>query len=160
MRVDAFAAKPALLGVLAASFLVGVFPGRACQYCRMAATDPEAAKMAAQLHAGGFPLDGTLSQFQPVAPSATLVGPPASGSVAMSASDLPVNSRLTSAKPMGTAVGNKPASPQLVTRVGADSSVAAPKPTARHWADVGLLGLLGAGGWFCWRTRRVSAPVA
>ncbi len=120
----------------------------ACQYCRMAATDPEAARMAAKLHAGGFPLDATINQFQPANPSAVMTAPPDPGSVTTSAADLPVLPRTPA--PVSTPVPARTAGTAVATK-------ATPKPVS--WADAGLFGLLAAGGWFYWRTRREGAPV-
>ena len=65
--------------------------GRACEYCRMAAEDPEAARLALAAHAssGAFPLQSTINQFKGDAPPAVLTAPPAASSVATSAADLP-----------------------------------------------------------------------
>ncbi len=119
----------------------------ACQYCRMAATDPEAARMAAMMHSGGFPLDATINQFQGVAPAAILTAPPASDRVVTSAADLPM--------PVRPVVP-----PPAPAKMAAPVAAAKPPPTPVRWADVGLLGLLASGSLFYWRTRRVSAPVA
>lgn len=160
-RVDLLS-KPLLLGLLAASFLAGAFPGQACQYCRLAATDPEAAKMAAKMHAGGFPLDATLNQFQPLAPAATLTAPPDPDNVVTRAADLPVTARVP-AVPKSAMLSTSPSATPALAKPVAPAGTAVitqanPAPVAR-WADAGLLGLLSVGGWFCWRTRRVSAPV-
>lgn len=131
----------------------------ACQYCRLAATDPEAARMAAMMHSGGFPLDATINRFQSANPSAVLMGPPTAGSVATSAADLPATPR-TAGTAVETSAKSVAASP--ITSRTAGTAVptlkAAPKPVT--WADAGLLGMLVIGGLFYWRTRREDAPVA
>ena len=125
---------------------------RACQYCRLAATDPEAARMAAQIHSGGFPLDATINQFQGIAPTSTLSAPPAPDSVVTNAIDLPVPTARLHTAPI-------PVPPALVQPVTTVPVIkAASKPV--RWSDAGLLGLATMGGLFCWCTRRVSTPVA
>ena len=127
----------------------------ACQYCRLAATDPEAARMAAQMHSGGFPLDATINQFQGMAPAATLTAPPAPDSVVTSVADLPP----TTLRPRTVAEPATTAIPREAKESKEVAPAATPKAPLR-WADVSLLGLAGAGGWFYWRTRRDSAPVS
>lgn len=107
------------------------------------------------MHSGGFPLDGTISQFQSAVPAAILTAPPAPDSVVTNPADLPpMPGRLHEAA--------IPVAPVMVpVRAAAVPEVAGRPPgTPLRWADVGLLGLVGMGGWFYWRTRRVSAPVA
>lgn len=130
---------------------LGAMSAQACQYCRLAATDPEAARLAAQMHSGGFPLDVTINQFQPAAPSATLAVPPAPATVATSAVDLP---RVSHPVTMLRQAAAGPVKTSLIV-----PAVRLGPAAASGWADAGLLGLLVLGAWFCWRTRRVSAPV-
>ena len=154
MRFDMIS-KPLFRGLLLALVLMGAKPsGRACQYCRMAATDPEAARMAAQIHGGGFPLDATINQFAGIAPAATLTAPPAPDSVATSAADLPVPAARRSLPPPPTLPVLK--APMLRAPVAVSTREAKTPPPIR-WSDAGLLGLAAAGGLFCWRTRRVAA---
>ncbi len=121
--------------------------GRACEYCRMAAEDPEAARLALAAHAssGAFPLQSTISQFKGDAPPAVLTAPPAASSVATSATDLPARLR----RPLA-------ASPTPKVSV-----VEVPPTAARSsaWANAGLLGVFGCLGFFGWRTRRTSGSV-
>ena len=83
--------KPLFSCLCAALLLMATGPAaRACQYCQLAAAgDPEAARLAAEIHGGSFPLDGITSRFAPAAPSANLSAPPPATSVATKASDLP-----------------------------------------------------------------------
>ena len=145
--------KPIFIGLFVASLLAStVMTGQACQYCRMAATDPEAARMAAQIHSGGFPLDATINQFQGITPPAILAAPPAPDSVVTNAADLPVSpARL-----------HPPAAPVAVaaTRVVAPTITPETPVTSARWSNAGLLGLMAAGGLFCWRTRRGFPPVS
>ena len=123
----------------------------ACQYCRMAATDPEAARMAAQIHSGGFPLDAALNQFQGIAPAAVLTAPPAPDSVAPSAADLPpVAARLHSVPVVASVVLKTAKAPVPMT-------TAPVLPAPVRWSDAGLVGLCAAGGLFYWRTRRPAS---
>ena len=144
--------KPFILCLLAAlAFQTSATVARACQYCALAANDPEMAKLAAEMHAktGGFPLDGAIGKFQPTAPAATLTVPPSMASVATQAADLATTTRL----------------PQAVThRLPPPAVASAPVVqmpakgnAANRWANGGLLGLLGLAGVFGWRTRRSAA---
>ena len=129
---------------------------RACQYCAMAANDPEMARLAAEMHAksGGFPLAAAVDQFQPPAASAVLAAPPAAASVATNAADLSATTRLPVAAarrvPPPVAPAAKPAPPAAATDTRA----------ANRWANGGLLGLLGLAGFFGWRTRRSPGAVS
>ena len=143
--------KTLLLGLFIAALGGTLVPGHACQYCRMAATDPEAARMAAQMHSGGFPLDATINQFQGIAPAAVLTAPPAPDSVVTDAADLPTAGRVHPSPPPSVAA--------VPVRAPAETGAKIP-PAPTRWADAGLLGLCAAGGLFCWRTRRTYAPVA
>ena len=123
--------------------------GRACEYCRLAAEDPEAARLALAAHAssGVFPLQSTISQFKGDAPPAVLTAPPAAASVATSAADLPARAHRL---PPPSAAMKAPA-----------PVAAAPRP-ANHtatWANAGLLGVFGCLGFFGWRTRRTPGSV-
>ena len=120
---------------------------RACQYCALAANDPEMAKLAAEMHAktGGFPLDTAIGKFQPTAPSATLSVPPPTASVATRAADL-----ATTRLPATTTHRLPPP----VVAVPAPAAAPVKGNTANRWANGGLLGLLGLAGLFGWRTRR------
>ena len=125
--------------------------GRACEYCRMAAEDPEAARLALAAHAssGAFPLQSTISQFKSDVPLAVLTAPPSASSVATSAADLPVNAR----RPLLPVAAKAP--------VAVQSQAAPAHPAARSsaWANAGLLGFFGCLGFFGWRTRRTSGSV-
>ena len=115
--------------------------GRACEYCRMAAEDPEAARLALAAHAsaGAFPLQSTINQFKGDVPPAVLTAPPAASSVATSAADLPARTRRVP----------PPAPPAPAARP-------APAPAgSTTWANAGLIGLFGFLGFFGWRTRRI-----
>ena len=141
--------KPFILCLLAALVLRGgPTVAHACQYCRMAADDPEAAKMAAAMHAkdGGFPLDGAISKFQGIAPSATLTAPPPAASVTTRAADLP-----TAALSTATTHRLPPPAPAKALAVTRPATA-----SADRWANGGLLGLLGLAGVFGWRTRRTG----
>ena len=137
--------KPLLLCLLAALVLqAGATAARACQYCRLAATDPEMARLAAQMHAkeGGFPLDAALNKFQAAAPRAVLTAPPSAASVATTTADLP------------TAVPRHVLPPPAVKKpMVAATAPASPRDAANRWANGGLLGLVGLAGVFGWRTR-------
>ena len=139
----------------AALLLVSAGPAvRACQYCQMAAAgDPEAARLAAQIHGQSFPLEGIINRYAPSAAPASLSTPPPSASVITQVSDLPPTVlRRAAPLPPPVPVKNVPApavAQPPVLPITAGSS---------HWADAGLLGLLAAGGLFCWRTRRATAP--
>ena len=151
--------KPLILCLFAAlALLGGANVARACQYCRMAASDPEMARLAAEMHAksGGFPLDSTINRFQNTALSATLTVPPSTASVTTSAADLPTTAlpaAVTHRLPPPAAAKMLPVTAKTVTPAAASSS-------ADLWADGGLLGLLGAAGIFGWRTRRTTRPVS
>ena len=140
--------KPFLLCLLAALILQGApTAARACQYCRMAADDPEMARLAAEMHAktGGFPLDSAVNKFQAITPSAVLTAPPPTASVTTSAADLP-----KATLPAATTHRLPPAAPLPVSTAKA----ATPASSADRWANGGLLGLLGLMGFFGWRTRK------
>ncbi len=121
--------------------------GRACEYCRMAAEDPEAARLALAAHAasGAFPLQGTINQFKGDTPPAILTAPPAAGAIATSAADLPARMR----RPLPPAAA--PAPLPVIAPVAAKAPPAARTAT---WADAGLIGVFGCLGFFGWRTRR------
>ncbi len=141
--------KPLLHCLLAALvFQASATAVRACQYCRLAATDPDMAKLAAQMHAkeGGFPLDAALNKFQAVAPAAVLTAPPPSTSIATTTADLPT-ALPRHALPPTVAKSLTPAPAPTV------SSPVTGKDTANRWANGGLLGLMGLAGVFGWRTR-------
>ena len=141
--------KPFILCLLAAlAILDSSAVARACQYCALAANDPEMAKLAAEMHAktGGFPLDGALSKFQPTVPSATLTAPPPTASVATQAADLG-----TTHLPAATTHRLPP------PVVAASAPAPAKTDTSDRWANGGLLGLFGLAGLFGWRTRRRTA---
>ena len=139
----------------AALLLMAAGPaGRACQYCQMAAAgDPEAARLAAEIHGGSFPLDGITSRFAAAVPSANLSAPPTAASVATTASDLPTTVLRRATPPPPTAVKPVPA-------LAVQAPSLPPAAASVHWADAGLLGLLAAGGLFCWRTRRATVPLS
>ena len=147
--------KPFLLCLLAALALqTSATVARACQYCALAANDPEMAKLAAEMHAktGGFPLDGALSKFQPTAPSATLTAPPPTASVATRATDLAAT-RLPAAT-------THRLPPPVVTTAAPAAPAPAKDNAADRWASGGLLGLFGLAGLFGWHTRRRIAGAA
>ena len=147
--------KPFTLCLLAALVLQGgVTAVRACQYCRMAAEDPESAKMAAAMHAGdgSFPLNSSINQFQGVAPAATLTAPPPVASVTTSAADLPktvLPAATTHRLP-------PPAAAKTASAAPAAPAAASAATAANRWANGGLLGLAGLAGVFGWRTRRTK----
>lgn len=121
--------------------------GRACEYCRLAAEDPEAARLALAAHAssGAFPLQTTINQFKGDAPSAVLTAPPPAAAIATSAADLPARAHRLS----------PPAPP-----APAPLPVAAPTAArSATWANAGLLGVFGCLGFFGWRTRRTPGSV-
>lgn len=138
--------KPLLLCLFAALGFQGTT--RACQYCALAANDPEMARLAAEMHAksGGFPLDASLGKFQPAAPSAILTVPPPAANVATRAADLPP-----------VAVARRPLPPPPSRAVVSGSGEADKRRTVSRWANGGLLGLFGLAGFFGWRTRRTAA---
>ena len=137
--------------LLAGLLLQTVDVGHACEYCRMAAEDPEAARLALAAHAssGAFPLQSTINQFKGDVPPAALTAPPTAGSVATSAVDLPATVR-RSLLPVTKAPVVQPV------------VAAAQRPAARSstWANAGLLGVFGFLGIFGWRTRRTAGPVS
>ena len=133
----------ALLGL---STLLGVSAANACKYCWAAeAAAGDLSQQAllqqdqANTPAGAFPLDNTIGQFKPAAAPAALATPPPAGSIVTNAADL---------RPAATTPVAK------VSAVMASAPVAAPVPKSGHYADAGLMGLVAAGGVFCWRTRR------
>lgn len=126
--------------------------GRACEYCRMAAEDPEAARLALAAHAssGAFPLQSTINQFKGDTPPAVLTAPPSANSVATSAADLP------------TALARRVLPPTTKAPVLPAAGTVPPQPAAKHsaaWANAGLLGLFGFLGFFGWRTRHTPGSV-
>ena len=128
---------------------------RACQYCQMAAAgDPEAARLAAQIHGESFPLEGIITRYAPAVPAANLSAPPTAASVATKASDLPTTVLRRATPPPPAAVPPVPASMLRAT------SLPAATAGSTHWADAGLLGLVAVGGLFFWRTRRATAPLS
>ena len=147
-----FPMKPLFFCLLAVLLVPTADIGRACEYCRMAAEDPEAARLALAAHAssGAFPLQSTISQFKGDVPPAVLTAPPTANSVATSAADLPVGARRV--LPPGV---KSPAPAPVVA--------AAPLPPAparsATWANAGLIGLFGFLGFFGWRTRRTPGSV-
>ena len=141
--------KPLLPHLLAALVLLGnATVSRACQYCQMAASDPEMAKLAAQMHAGsgGFPLDASLNKFQAAPRAAVLIAPPTAASVATTAADLPAAVPRRALPPATAAVAKTTLPPPA-------PSPASAKDAANRWANGGLLGLAGLAGVFGWRTR-------
>ncbi len=145
--------KPFLLCLLVALAIQGsATVARACQYCALAANDPEMAKLAAEMHAktGGFPLDGAIGKFQPPAASATLTAAPLAASVATQAADL-----ATTRLPAATTHRLPPPVPSAPAPVAAQ--VPMKNNASNRWANGGLLGLLGLAGVFGWRTRRHAA---
>lgn len=128
--------------------------GRACEYCRLAAEDPEAARLALAAHAssGAFPLQGTISQFKGEVPAAVLTAPPSPTVIATSAADLPARAhRLVPPAP-----GSSPAAQPVVTPVAVKPR---PVTSSATWANAGLLGVFGFLGFFGWRTRRAPGSV-
>lgn len=121
--------------------------GRACEYCRLAAEDPEAARLALAAHAssGAFPLQGTINQFKADAPPAVLTAPPSAGAIATSAADLPA--RAHRLPPPAAAKAPAPVVPATIAKVP-------PATGSATWANAGLLGVFGCLGFFGWRTRR------
>ncbi len=130
---------------------------RACQYCQLAAAgDPEAARMAAQIHGQAFPLDNVLKRYAPTTAPAILATPPPVASVVTKAADLPAAAQRRIALAPAASLPVPAKVPPVPSKV-APASPASAGPSG-HWADAGLLGLLAAGGFFCWRTRRETAP--
>lgn len=134
MKTRRFSLTVALLGF---SVLAGGVTAHACKYCwsaERAASEYTQQSMLPQGPAnnppGAFPLDSTISQFQPAAAPTALATLPADGSV------------VTSSAGLRTATAPNAA------------AVARPAQVAGHYADAGLLGLAAVGGVFCWRTRR------
>lgn len=142
---------------------------RACQYCRMALEDPESGRMITDNRGGSFPLDGAINQYQAAPVSADLKTAPAADSIVTSAA------ALTASVPPGAntpVVVHRPVLPPPApiaaavaapAKAAASVNVAAAKPAPpvsamnvaiAHWMDACLLGLVAAGGVFCWRTRR------
>ena len=137
-----------LAGLLAVFSLVGAHSAHACKYC-WSGENAEAADYARQAMqapsapsqtAGAFPLDATISQFQPVAPTAA-------STPVTNAADL---------RAARVAATNTTPAPVFAPKVTAEF---APRRSAPHYADAGLLGLAAAGGVFCWRTRRQTGTV-
>ena len=145
-----FFCLPAVLLLLTAN------NSRACEYCRMAAEDPEAARLALAAHAssGAFPLQSTINQFKGDTPAAVLTAPPSAGAIATSAADLPARAhRLL--PPVTKLPAPVPAAPNVAPVVAAN-------PAPAHsvtWANAGLLGMFGFLGFFGWRTRRATGSV-
>ncbi len=153
---DALPMKTLFFCLLAMLLVQTADVGRACEYCRMAAEDPEAARLALAAHAssGAFPLQSTINQFKGDAPPAVLTAPPSTGAIATSAADLPARAR----RLPSLAVAKAPA-PVVSTAV---STAAAQPVVAAHsatWANAGLLGVFGFLGFFGWRTRRAPGSV-
>ena len=152
--------KPIILCLFAALALQGgANVARACQYCRLAASDPEMARLAAEMHAksGGFPLDATINRFQSTAASPILTAPPAAASITTRAADLPTTSlpaATTHRLPPPAPAASHPATIAKATPAATTSS------SADRWANGGLLGLLGVAGVFGWRTRRTARAVS
>ena len=140
--------KTLFFSLLALLLLNTVDVGRACEYCRMAAEDPEAARLALAAHAssGVFPLQTTINQFKGDAPPAVLTAPPSAGAIATSAADLPAR-----AHRLPPPVSRAPAPLPVPATVAARVPAAAGSAT---WANAGLLGIFGCLGFFGWRTRR------
>ena len=147
--------------VAAAVFLAAGTPAaRACQYCRQAYEDPDAGRMVTDNRGGSFSLDGNLGQYQAAPPSlppppAELKTAPAPGSVVTNAGDLAAG-----------APGNVPAvhrpvvlPPPAAAKAPVPSPDRAAGTSVAYWSNLCLLGLVAAGGIFCWRTRR-RPPVA
>ena len=129
-------------GLLAVLALAGVTPARACKYC-WSGENVEAADYARQAMqapaapdqtTGAFPLDTTISQFQPTVPTAA-------DKAITNAADL---------RTARSAITKLPAVPPFTPVATAEF---VPRRAA-HYADAGLLGLAAIGGVFCWRTRR------
>ena len=141
--------KPLLLCLLAVLAVQGT--AHACQYCALAANDPEMAKLAAEMHAksGGFPLDASINKFQPAMPSAVLTAPLPAANVATRAADLP-----------SVAATRRPLLPPPAATVATRSGQADQRQAASRWANGGLLGLCGLAGFFGWRTRRGAGGAA
>ena len=141
----------------AALLLMAAGPvGRACQYCQMAAAgDPEAARLAAQIHGESFPLEGIITRYAPAAPAANLSAPPAAASVATKASDLPTTVLRRATPPPPPAVA--PPAPAPMLRA---ASLPSATEGSGHWTDAALLGLVAAGGLFFWRTRRATVSLS
>lgn len=132
--------------------------GRACEYCRMAAEDPEAARLALAAHAssGVFPLQTTISQFKGDTPAAVLTAPPSAGAIATSAADLPARVRRVLPPVAKVAVVAPATAP--VPAVAPPPAAAPAAIRSATWANAGLLGLFGCLGFFGWRTRRTTGP--
>ena len=136
----------------------------------MALEDPESGRMITDNRGGSFPLDGAINQYQAAPVSADLKTAPAADSIVTSAA------ALTASVPPGAntpVVVHRPVLPPpapvaaaavvALVKAPAPVSAAAAKPAPpvsavnvaiAHWMDACLLGLVAAGGVFCWRTRR------
>lgn len=111
---------------------------------------------------GSFPLDGALNQYQAAPAPVDLKVAPAADRVVTSAIALTVPGPSGTVSPV---VVHRPVllPPTPVVAAAKVVPASAPSPLAAnavlsHWMDACLLGLVAAGGVFCWRTRRVSAP--
>ena len=161
--------KATVLLVLLAT-AAGVPTARACRYCQQAADPVEVMRFQGQgRNAGSFPPDDSLNSFANGAPAtpATAAAP-----VVTRAADLPPTPPAATAtvpisRPTASttrlpaaAVTTLPPVPPSVAPTAAAAVVSATPARSMRWADFGLLGLLGAGGFFAWRTRGTTRPAA
>ena len=145
-----------LLALLAAAAVVPA--ARACRYCQQAADPVEVMRFQGQgRNAGSFPVDDSLNNFGNGAPAAPVAAP----TTAPDPATLVTNAAALPARPP-VVVPAAPVAPAPVVVVSQPpiAVVSPPRPvTSVRWADFGLLGLMGAGGLFAWRTR-AARPVA
>lgn len=177
-------AKAAALLAVAAStgWVATVVPAaRACRYCEQAAGLEAPRFMREGRPGGSFPLDGSLNRYasDPVSAPAAAALPPAAepktappdpAAVATNANALPLVqppvapaattapvpvSLPTTFAPTPKSAAAVAVAPAVTNAPSAATSSTKPAVAAR-WADFGLLGLLGVGGFFAWRTRAVT----
>ena len=137
----------ALLTLLASVTVAAVVPSaRACKYCQQAADPVEVMRFQGQgRNAGSFPMDDSLNNLGNGAP--TPVATPAA--IVTRAAELPRAAVVAAVVPAPVAPSKAPPTAESPR----------PRPTSVRWADFGLLGLVGAGGLFAWRTRGSARSV-
>lgn len=145
------------LALLTAAAATVVPAARACRYCQQAADPVEVMRFQGQgRNAGSFPVDDSLNNLGNGAPAAPPVAAPAT---APDPATLVTSATALSARPPVMIFPVAPAPVAFISQPPT-AVVSPPRPVASvRWADFGLLGLMGAGGWFAWRTRS-ARPVA
>lgn len=153
-------AARSLLPVLFAALLFQGFTASrvtACQYCEMA-SDPSQNVYLPPTDPSPAPVAGTQLTAQPPSTPPVLS---AASNVATRLSDLPAGTPLAAkraARRLPPTASTTALPPRPLTPVAAPATVAnlasTRRPTGTRWADMGLLGIVAAGGVFCWRTRR------